>query len=397
MTNHVWGIHANCSLYTGIIYHEIISSTTSITKGIDTATLATNEMKEFPGSTDLTNPLSGRSKERPQKIANNYFVMIPYILIKTKRFIIYEHSFSNSPDDRTSELSHHVIPLDCIEINGEYSIKNLLFIDNMNKYGCCIWNDLIDHTLLSDSKKSFKRLQNILKASYDSQEDLFHGLDTETLGITRFPCIGNGKHNIHFDSIDSEYHKILANLAESSHFSSLLSAYQQKTCVLRETGMSVTRPKIPITSSYNTNNDIQSTILDDYDDSHTSTTSDCTTSSSTNNTENTSSSSVPVRYCNGDGMEWHSDGAAGECTVLMALEDIPADRGSLGIVPGSCEEYLDGIGHEEINPTALEKRCSWLSYSQGSPLFFDARTLHAVSPNTSDSWRFVIWFIYDSY
>jgi hypothetical protein len=36
-------------------------------------------------------------------------------------------------------------------------------------------------------------------------------------------------------------------------------------------------------------------------------------------------------------------------------------------------------------------------YREGQPLMIDARTLHSVSRNSSDKWRLVIWFIFDSY
>jgi hypothetical protein len=36
-------------------------------------------------------------------------------------------------------------------------------------------------------------------------------------------------------------------------------------------------------------------------------------------------------------------------------------------------------------------------YRAGQPMMIDARTLHSVSRNSSDRWRLVIWFIFDSY
>jgi hypothetical protein len=37
------------------------------------------------------------------------------------------------------------------------------------------------------------------------------------------------------------------------------------------------------------------------------------------------------------------------------------------------------------------------AYRAGQPMIIDARTLHSVSPNVSDSWRVVVWFIFDSF
>jgi hypothetical protein len=37
------------------------------------------------------------------------------------------------------------------------------------------------------------------------------------------------------------------------------------------------------------------------------------------------------------------------------------------------------------------------AYRAGQPMIIDARTLHSVSPNVSDRWRVVVWFIFDSF
>jgi len=37
------------------------------------------------------------------------------------------------------------------------------------------------------------------------------------------------------------------------------------------------------------------------------------------------------------------------------------------------------------------------NYRAGQPMIIDARTLHSVTPNISDKWRVVVWFIYDSF
>eukprot|EP01034_Spumella_vulgaris_P023630 gene23630-29869_t len=103
----------------------------------------------------------------------------------------------------------------------------------------------------------------------------------------------------------------------------------------------------------------------------------------------------------GEGMEWHSDGAEGEATVLMAVSDVDEAMGSLRVIPGSHLLYVPGVGHEE---SVLKSKAKWLAehqvvygYRAGQPMMIDARTLHSVSRNSSDKWRLVIWFIYDSY
>ena len=36
-------------------------------------------------------------------------------------------------------------------------------------------------------------------------------------------------------------------------------------------------------------------------------------------------------------------------------------------------------------------------YRAGQPMMIDARTLHSVARNSSDRWRMIVWFIFDSY
>ena len=50
----------------------------------------------------------------------------------------------------------------------------------------------------------------------------------------------------------------------------------------------------------------------------------------------------------GEGMEWHSDGAAGEFTILMTMRDVESVQGCLKIVPRSHLEYVEGIGHASV-------------------------------------------------
>ena len=50
----------------------------------------------------------------------------------------------------------------------------------------------------------------------------------------------------------------------------------------------------------------------------------------------------------GEGMEWHSDGAEGEYTVLFSLDNITVDQGTLGVVPGSHSMFVPGVGHGDL-------------------------------------------------
>ena len=102
----------------------------------------------------------------------------------------------------------------------------------------------------------------------------------------------------------------------------------------------------------------------------------------------------------GEGMEWHSDGPKGECTILMGLEDIALEQGCLRCIPNSHIEAVDGKGHKELTEERkmeLNKRQIEYCYRAGLPMLIDARTLHSVSPNKSNTWRVICWFIYDSF
>lgn len=45
----------------------------------------------------------------------------------------------------------------------------------------------------------------------------------------------------------------------------------------------------------------------------------------------------------------------------------------------------------------LECRSVQYCYKAGNPVIFDARTMHGVENNVSDTWRVVCWFIIDCY
>lgn len=48
-------------------------------------------------------------------------------------------------------------------------------------------------------------------------------------------------------------------------------------------------------------------------------------------------------------MQWHSDGAEGEATILLSLEGIDEDMGVLKVVPRSYMEYVPGTGYDEVH------------------------------------------------
>jgi hypothetical protein len=201
-----------------------------------------------------------------------------------------------------------------LQYSVDYTRKNL---DNLlHRYdtiGFCIFQNIFSTKLLEKARKSLLKFANSLISRYDFGYDEFDDIDTEFYNITRMPRIGKGKHNIHFDPEFSSQHAFLVEMIEESKMLDMLSLISQKTCSLRETGMSLTCPK------------------------HTSVSF---------SGDNGNGSNLTVA---GEGMEWHSDGAKGEYTMLMSIiEDVTWEMGSLRIVPGSHLEYVDGTGHDEV-------------------------------------------------
>lgn len=81
-----------------------------------------------------------------------------------------------------------------------------------------------------------------------------------------------GKTNIHFDQYGaSPCHDAMARLGEASGLASLIREYCGDDCSLSETGVSLTGPR-------------------------------------------------------GGGLEWHIDGAEGECTMIMSLDDVEPEQ-----------------------------------------------------------------------
>jgi ectoine hydroxylase-related dioxygenase (phytanoyl-CoA dioxygenase family) len=193
----------------------------------------------------------------------------------------------------------------------ENQVKNCL-----TKFGCCVREEVLSDSTVKKVHKELNSFSRRLISKYDRNDDEFESVDTTEMNITRMPRIGKGKHNIHFCPEMSKQHQMLAGLALEAHYSETLSLYMGKKCILRETGISLTRPAQAV-------NVIE---VDAHD---------------------------LALVCEegvvaGEGMEWHSDGAEGEATVLMAVEDVNESMGSLRVVPGSHLMYVPGVGHEEV-------------------------------------------------
>jgi ectoine hydroxylase-related dioxygenase (phytanoyl-CoA dioxygenase family) len=171
--------------------------------------------------------------------------------------------------------------------------------------------------------------------------------------VLRSPRIGRGKHNVHFDAYGSACHSAMARLAAEGHFEELFSAYQATECSLSETGVSLTQPR--------------------------------------------------MRGVCGEGMEWHSDGGEGACTVLLSLQDVSDEQGCVGVKPRSHLRYSPGKDMYDadatytnvLTTTANTEEEVWHGYKAGAPLLIDARTLHCARENSSDKFRVVLWFIFD--
>ena len=219
--------------------------------------------------------------------------------------------------------------------------------EHLQRHGYCV----LEHAVSSEQRKrassSLQPLLSYFQRCYDREEDEFVDVDPDRFGIVRFPRIGKGKHNIHFDpNGECEQHNVLADLASAAGLHQLLSvSHGGKAVSLRETGLSMTAPS------------------------------------------------------GGEGMEYHSDGPHGENTMLMSLDqDVTPQMGALLIVPGSHLWYVAGLGHPEgsIDLGLCDESKVVHLYKAGQPVRIDARLLHAVVPNVSSSWRVVVWFIFET-
>ena len=222
-----------------------------------------------------------------------------------------------------------------------------LAAEHLQRQGYCVLEHAVSSEQRERARSSLQPLLSHFQRCYDREEDEFKDIDPNRFGIVRFPRIGKGKHNLHFDpNGESEQHNVLAELASAAGLHQLLSiSHDGKAVSLRETGVSMTAPN------------------------------------------------------GGDGMEFHSDGPHGENTMLMTLDqNVTPQMGALLIVPSSHQWYVSGVGHAEgsIDLALCDASKVAHLYRAGEPVLIDARLLHAVAPNVSSSWRVVAWFIFDT-
>lgn len=169
-------------------------------------------------------------------------------------------------------------------------------------------------------------------------------VDKKKWGIRRLAKIGTGKTNIHFDMYGgSVCHDAMAKLGEDNGLTALIREYCGEDCTLSETGVSLTGPS-------------------------------------------------------GGGLEWHIDGAEGECTVIMSLDDVQPEQGMLGLVLGS-HTMLDRDAEEDFDVqiegvVKREKRSAY-AYRAGKPIVFDARLIHSAEESKSERTRVILWWIYN--
>jgi ectoine hydroxylase-related dioxygenase (phytanoyl-CoA dioxygenase family) len=205
------------------------------------------------------------------------------------------------------------------KVNNQHKFSKIMenrVKKSLTKFGCCVIEEILPDSTIKKVRKELNLFSRQLISKYDRNEDEFESVDTDEMNITRMPRIGKGKHNIHFCPEMSNHHQLLVALASEAHFSDILSFYMSKKCTLRETGISLTRPAQAVSG----------VDVDDHD---------CDLM-------------CEEGVVAGEGMEWHSDGAEGEATVLMAVEDVNEEVGSVRVVPGSHLLYVPGVGHEEV-------------------------------------------------
>jgi len=132
----------------------------------------------------------------------------------------------------------------------DYSLKGSFnnqscqqFSNVVSQHGFCVIQDLVPEEIFSKVAKSIKRFAKDLFDHYDQMEDEFSDYDKDEHNVVRMPRIGKGKHNIHFDPEFSEQHQLLQQLVTESHILELVSHYMKKPASVRESGLSVTKPK----------------------------------------------------------------------------------------------------------------------------------------------------------
>lgn len=168
--------------------------------------------------------------------------------VSVHRTAVFEVFCKDEDDDQSSSL-----PLAKIDCDGVLSKKGFgqlnelkkLFKAKVERNGYSVLQDVFDDIFLRRARKQIVQsfFEKKLLPTYDLVNDEFDGFDMEENCITRMPRIGNGKHNIHFDPEFSPEHKALNDLVSNSPVLKLLSHYMGFECSLRESGLSVTRPK----------------------------------------------------------------------------------------------------------------------------------------------------------
>jgi hypothetical protein len=192
----------------------------------------------------------------------------------------------------------------------------------LDEDGFVVLRSAVHEASLAKAEQALKPLLQYFLSHYDEVEDEFCDIDADKMSIVRYPRIGKGRHNVHHDPLTSRQHAALADLAESAQVPALLTRYHGKPTFLRETGFSVTSPN------------------------------------------------------SAEGMEFHSDGPRGENTMLMTIiESVDAAQGALMVVPRSHKEYVDGVGHGQIDPQAALSRKVDHLYERGRPMLIDGASV----------------------
>lgn len=151
-------------------------------------------------------------------------------------------------DDQLSSLPLAKLDCDAVLLKkgfGQLNQLKKMFKSKVERNGYSVLQHVFDDNLLRRARKQIVQsfFERKLLPTYDLVNDEFDGFDMDENCITRMPRIGNGKHNIHFDPEFSPEHKALSDLVHNSPVLKLLSHYMGFECSLRESGLSVTRPK----------------------------------------------------------------------------------------------------------------------------------------------------------
>lgn len=158
-------------------------------------------------------------------------------LANTKQFSVYELANPEGPNRCLRQLPSYLL-------EGPF---NKSFCNKFNKqmkyHGMSILLNLVHNEDFQVVKSLVKKFAANLISHYNYDYDEFSDYPQEKNLICRMPCIGKGKHNIHFDPEFHPIHQALLTLITNAGILDLLSQYTHSTCSLRETGLTVTRPR----------------------------------------------------------------------------------------------------------------------------------------------------------